>query len=117
MRNKSAKGNVVLNNNFAVVVLTDLSKLLTYLDFLKVITPRLVVVVRLCLELIPIKTEKEKPSLTYHKTYLEAKREDYGFNRKTVAYIYSYLKNRKQGVKINGTQSYLGDTISIVPQG
>ena len=41
----------------------------------------------------------------------------YGFNRDTVAYIYSYLKNRKQCVKINGTQSYLGDIISGVPQG
>ena len=41
----------------------------------------------------------------------------YCFNRDTVAYIYSYLKNRKQCVKINGTQSYLGDIISGVPQG
>ena len=41
----------------------------------------------------------------------------YGFNRDTVAYIYSYLKNKKQYVRINGTQSYLGDIISGVPQG
>ena len=41
----------------------------------------------------------------------------YGFNRDTVAYIYLYLKNRKQHVRINGTQSYLGDVISGVPQG
>ena len=41
----------------------------------------------------------------------------YGFNRDTVAYIYSYLKNRKQCVRINGTQSYLGDIISGVPKG
>ena len=27
----------------------------------------------------------------------------------TVAYIYSYLENRKQYVRINTTQSYLGD--------
>ena len=43
-----------------------------------------------------------------------AKLDAYGFNRDTVAYIYSYLKNRKQCVRINGTQSYLGDIISGV---
>ena len=48
---------------------------------------------------------------------LVAKLDEYGFNRDTVAYIYSYLKNRKQCVRINGTQSYLGDIISGVPQG
>lgn len=32
----------------------------------------------------------------------------YGFNRESVAYIY-YLKNRKQCVRINNTQSYLGN--------
>ena len=49
---------------------------------------------------------------------LVAKLDAYGFNRDTVAYIYSYLKNRKQRVRINGTQSYLGDVISAdVPQG
>ena len=41
----------------------------------------------------------------------------YGFNRDTVACIYSYLKNRKQCARINGSQSYLGDIISGVPQG
>ena len=46
-----------------------------------------------------------------------AKPDPYGFKRDTVAYIYSYLKNRKQCVKRNGTQSYLGDIISGVPQG
>ena len=48
---------------------------------------------------------------------LVAKLDAYGFNRDTVACIYSYLKNRKQCVRINGTQSYLGDIISSVPQG
>ena len=49
---------------------------------------------------------------------LVVKLDAYGFNRDTVAYIYSYLKNRKQRVRINGTQSYLGDVISAdVPQG
>ena len=47
---------------------------------------------------------------------LVAKLDAYGFNRDTVAYIYSYLKNRKQCVRTNGTQSYLGDIISGVPQ-
>ena len=47
---------------------------------------------------------------------LVAKLDAYGFNRDTVAYIYSYLKNRKQCVRINGTQIYLGDIISGVPQ-
>ena len=47
---------------------------------------------------------------------LAAKFDEYGFNRDTVAYIYSYLKNRKQCVRLNGTQYYLGDIISGVPQ-
>ena len=46
-----------------------------------------------------------------------AKLDAYGFDRDTVAFIYSYLKNRKQCVRINGTQSYLGDIISGVPKG
>ena len=48
---------------------------------------------------------------------LVVKLDAYGFNRHIVAYIYSYLKNRKQCFRINGTQSYLGDIISGVPQG
>ena len=48
---------------------------------------------------------------------LVAKLDAYGFNRDTVAYVYSYLKNRKQCIRIYGTQSYLGDFISGVPQG
>ena len=46
-----------------------------------------------------------------------AKLDAYGFNRDTVAYIYSYLKNRKQCVRMNGTQIYPGDIISGVRQG
>ena len=53
----------------------------------------------------------------FHHDFLVAKLDAYGFNIDTVAYIYSYLKNRKQCVKINGTQSYLGDIISGVSQG
>ena len=48
---------------------------------------------------------------------LVTKLDAYGFNRHTIAYIYSYLKNRKKCVRINGTQSYLGDIISDIPQG
>ena len=48
---------------------------------------------------------------------LVAKRDAYGFNRDTVAYIYSYLKNRKHWVRINDTHSYLGDIISGFHQG
>ena len=48
---------------------------------------------------------------------LVTKFEAYGFNRDTVPYIYLYLKNRRQCVRINGTQSYLGDITSGVPQG
>ena len=46
-----------------------------------------------------------------------AKLDACGFNRDTVAYIYSYLKNRKQCVRMNGTQIYPGDIISGVRQG
>ena len=46
-----------------------------------------------------------------------AKLDGYGFSSATVTYIYSFLKNRKQCVRINGTQSYLGDIISGVPWG
>ena len=48
---------------------------------------------------------------------LVAKSDAYDFNRDTVTYICSYLKNRKQCVRINGTQIYLGYFISGVPQG
>ena len=48
---------------------------------------------------------------------LVAKLDAYGFNRDTVAYIHSYLKNRKLCATVNCTQSYLGDIISGLPQG
>ena len=48
---------------------------------------------------------------------LVAKLDAYGSNRDAAAYIYLYLKNRTQCVRINGTQSYLGYIISGVPQG
>ena len=48
---------------------------------------------------------------------LNAKLEASSFCRETVAFIYSYLKSRKQFIRINGTQGYLGDMISGVLQG
>ena len=48
---------------------------------------------------------------------LIAKLEAYGFDNYTIRYVYSYLKNRKQCVKINNTYSDLLDIISGVPQG
>ena len=47
---------------------------------------------------------------------LIARLDAYGFSRETAAYINSYLKNRKKGARINGTQSYPGHMISGVPQ-
>ena len=48
---------------------------------------------------------------------LIAKLEAYGLDNYTICYVYSYLKNRKQCVKINNTYSDLLDIISGVPQG
>ena len=47
---------------------------------------------------------------------LVTKLDAYGFNRDTEAYIYSNLKNTKQCVRINGTQSYLGDIFQMFPR-
>ena len=62
-------------------------------------------------------TDLSKAFDCIHHDLLVAKLDAYSFNRDTVAYIYSYLKNRKQCVRINGTRSYLGDIVSGVPQG
>ena len=62
-------------------------------------------------------TDLSKAFDCIHHDLLVAKLDAYSFNRDTVAYIYSYLKNRKQFVRINGTQSYFGDIISGVTQG
>ena len=48
---------------------------------------------------------------------LIAKLEAYGFDNYTIRYVYSYLKNRKQCVKINNTYIDLLDIISGVPRG
>ena len=62
-------------------------------------------------------TDLSKAFDCIHHDLLVAKLDAYSFNRDTVAYIYSYLKNRKQFVRINGTQSYFEDIISGVTQG
>ena len=62
-------------------------------------------------------TELSKAFACIPHDLLVTKLDAYGFNRDTVAYIYSYLKNRKQFVRINGTQSYFEDIISGVTQG
>ena len=61
-------------------------------------------------------TELSKAFACIPHDLLVTKLDAYGFNRDTVAYIYSYLKNRKQCVGINGNQIYFGDIISGVPQ-
>ena len=48
---------------------------------------------------------------------LIAKLEAYGLSLSALAYIYSYLKGRKQSVRINSITSTYLDTISGVPQG
>ena len=48
---------------------------------------------------------------------LLAKLEAYGFERKTLKFIYSHLTNRKQAVKIKGFVGILEQIISGVPQG
>ena len=53
-----------------------------------------------------------------HTTRLTiARLEAYGFDNYTIRYVYSYLKNRKQCVRINKTYRDLLDIISGVPQG
>ena len=46
-----------------------------------------------------------------------AKLAAYGIERETLRLIYSYLKSRKQCVKINNTYSDYNEIISGVPQG
>ena len=53
-----------------------------------------------------------KPSTVFHMNYWLAKIHAYGFDLNSLTFFYSYLKNRKQNVKINNTCSIL----SVVPQ-
>ena len=48
---------------------------------------------------------------------LIAKLHAYGFDKKTFTFFYSYLKRRKQCVKINNTYSMFQVLLSGVPQG
>ena len=48
---------------------------------------------------------------------LIAKLEAYGINNRTLVLFYSYLKRRKQNVKINNTYSNFQTLLSGVPQG
>ena len=46
-----------------------------------------------------------------------AKLAAYGFNKKMICYIYSYLKSRKQFISVNNINSTFKEIISGVPQG
>ena len=48
---------------------------------------------------------------------LVAKLHAYGLSNDDVTFVYSYLKRRKQGVKINDTESIFQILLSVVPQG
>ena len=48
---------------------------------------------------------------------LIAKLHAYGFNEKVITSLYSYLKRRKQSVKINDTESFFQILLAGVPQG
>ena len=48
---------------------------------------------------------------------LVAKLYTYGFGEKTLAFFYSYLKRRKQSVKINDISSTFETILTGVPQG
>ena len=48
---------------------------------------------------------------------LVAKLHPYGLSMDAITFIYSYMKKRKQGVKINGSESLLEILLSGVPQG
>ena len=48
---------------------------------------------------------------------LIAKLHAYGFNKRSLIFLYSYLNRRKQSVKINDTESFFQILLSGVPQG
>ena len=57
-----------------------------------------------------------KPSTVFHMNYWLAKIHAYGFDLNSLTFFYSYLKNRKQNVKINNTCSIFQVLLSGVPQ-
>ena len=52
-----------------------------------------------------------------HQESMIAKLAVYGLEKGTLQVIFSYLKNRKQSVKVKGIQSLLKQILSGVPQG
>ena len=46
---------------------------------------------------------------------LIAKLHAYGFNKKALTFLYSYLKRRKRNVKINDTESFFQILLTGVP--
>ena len=50
-------------------------------------------------------------------TLFAAKLHVYSLSEDEVTFVYSYLKRRKQGVKINGTESVFQILFSDIPQG
>ena len=49
--------------------------------------------------------------------FLIEKLHAYGFKKKPLTFLYSYLKCKKQSVKINDTESFFQILLSVVPQG
>ena len=47
---------------------------------------------------------------------LIAKLHTYGFNKKVLTFLYSYLKLRKKSVKVNDTENFIQILILCVPQ-
>ena len=60
---------------------------------------------------------KRNPINRIYQDLLGTKLDPYSLNRETETCNYLCLKNRKQAVRKNGTQSKLGDIISVAPQG
>ena len=54
---------------------------------------------------------------TKFEKYFQENFHAYGLSEDTVTFIYSYLKRRKQGVKINNTESLFQILLSGIPQG
>ena len=52
-----------------------------------------------------------------HHDLLVVKLHAYGLSEDAVTFVYSYLKSKKQGVKINDTDSVFQILLSAIPQG
>ena len=62
-------------------------------------------------------TDLSKAFDCLHHELLIAKLEAYGFDHSSLAYIYSYLSDRKQRTKVNNSYSRWADIKSGIPQG